>query len=747
MTEELLHTAVRALAGMCDGARTYDDRGYNKIDSAWGKSLASKSFDRWTHKEKFSAHRMLRKYKKQLMGYGIDYDQIPQPMAPQPTACRVMLSNDTIEVRFGYSANLVQQVKLIEGRRYNPDGKFWYLPATPQHAVKAVEFARNFDFDIQEAVHQLADKIDPTIDEPVLPPKNITLTEDSAEIKFPYDPELIEAVKLISGARWNKPKGVWRVPLTADALPDLIEFADERGFVAPIDHLRLLADKLKGMMSESIEASKAADAELTVLGLGGELRPFQKAGVKYAAEKKRLIIGDQMGLGKTVEALATMQYLDAFPALVICPASLKFNWVKEARHWLPGRTLQMLGGDSFGRADADITIINYDRLRDYREYLCCREYQAIVGDESQYLKNPTAQRTIIFEEICNGTIYGRNGKKAARREKEVVGKQIPIRLLLSGTPLMNRPNELISQLQILDRLAEFGGWKSFNRRYCGMFFTRYGIDNSGATNLVELNDLLRARCYLRRTKEEVLKELPPKIRTIVPMEISNRREYERAERDLINWLKVTKGQAKADAAARAEQLVRISALKQLAAKGKMESIKEWVHDFLDTDEKIVLFGWHKEIVGDLAKEFTCRQITGDTPLVVRDQAVREFQEEARAKVLSCNILAGGVGLTLTAASDVGFCELGWNPAQMDQAADRCHRIGQTDTVNEWWFVAKKTIEVDIQSLIEEKRSVVNAATDGIEGQQDVSIMNELIDRLTSGEERRDEDNDWLELPF
>jgi hypothetical protein len=195
---------------------------------------------------------------------------------------------------------------------------------------------------------------------------------------------------------------------------------------------------------------------------------------------------------------------------------------------------------------------------------------------------------------------------------------------------------------------------------------------------------------------------------------------------------------------RAEQLVRISHLKQLAARGKIKAIKDWMDDFLDSEESLVVFAWHKEIVGDIAKQFHCGSITGDTPLAVRDQLVQSFQARD-SHLLACNIQAGGLGLTLTAASNVLFAELGWNPAQMDQAGDRCHRIGQTDSVTEWWFVGRNTIEVDIQQLIEKKRTVVDAATDGIESTEDTSVMNELIGRLTSGK-RETVDVSELEIP-
>ena len=576
------------------------------------------------------------------------------------------------------------------------------------------------------------------IERPVIHPvetaKTVTLTPTAAEIRFPYDPGLVEAVKEIPGRKWEKDIRIWTVPLTTDALIKLQEFCEVYGFNGDTDKVRDLAGKAEMIAAESIEASKASSAEIEVEGLGGTLRPFQKAGVKYAVEKLRVIVGDQMGLGKTIEALATLQYLGAYPALVICPATLKYNWYNETRKWLPGKTIQILGTETVGRADASITIINYDQLKRYRDYLVRRDFKAVICDESHYLKSAKSLRCQYTEEIVNGCIYSRTAKgKLDRRNKEQLRKPIDVRLLLSGTPMLNRPDELVSQLQILDRLREFGGWYGFMQEFCGLSQTHWGMDTSGAKNLKELNNRMRASFYIRRLKSEVLSELPPKQRTIVPTELSNRAEYDRAERDLIAWLRETQGREKADAAARAEQLVRIEALKQLAARGKMAAIKEWVEDFRDTGEKLVIYGWHQEIVKDLAITFHCDAMYGGTPLEKRQLMVEKFQNDPAVKLLVLNVQTGGVGITLTAASNVLFCEQGWNPGTMNQASDRCHRIGQTDNVMEWWFIGRKTIDEPIQKLIEAKRVVVDAATDGVEQTEDVSVLNELVARLRGDE--------------
>lgn len=272
---------------------------------------------------------------------------------------------------------------------------------------------------------------------------------------------------------------------------------------------------------------------------------------------------------------------------------------------------------------------------------------------------------------------------------------------------------------------------------CNGYQDRYGWNLDGAAHLDELHDKLRATCYVRHEKAKVLKELPPKTRALVPMALDNREEYEAAEADVVSFMGRLAAEDKAfrdsiadlpkkeqqeaiakresDAAMkarRAEQLVRFEALKRCAAKGKMAAVKEWVGDFLDSGEKLVLFAWHQDVVNTLADAFNAPSITGATPLDVRQASVDKFQGDPNCKLIVCNIQAGGLGLTLTAASNAAFMEYGWNLATQIQAEDRCHRIGQAEAVNIWNLVGEDTIDEEILALIAQKAEVVDAATDG-----------------------------------
>jgi SNF2 family DNA or RNA helicase len=183
-------------------------------------------------------------------------------------------------------------------------------------------------------------------------------------------------------------------------------------------------------------------------------------------------------------------------------------------------------------------------------------------------------------------------------------------------------------------------------------------------------------------------------------------------------------------AAHAEQLVRIEALKQLAARGKIAAATEWITSFIESGEKLIVFAHHQEIQDELLVLFpSAAVVRGGDDVLIRQANVDRFQTDANCRLIVCSLRAGGVGITLTAASNVCFLELGWTPAEHDQAEDRCHRIGQKESVTAWYILADGTLESEIAALIEEKRSVVNAATDGGKRTTDLSIIDELMSRL------------------
>lgn len=428
-----------------------------------------------------------------------------------------------------------------------------------------------------------------------------------------------------------------------------------------------------------------------------------------------VLIADEMGLGKTVQALAILEATEAYPALIVSPASLRLNWQREARRWLPERSVEIIGGTkaTHGPRWADITVVNYDVLHAWVDAL--PELAAAILDESHYIKNGATARA-----------------RAAIRLSDLMAPGA-VRLCLSGTPIVNAPGEVVTQLRFLHRISDFGGVGAFRRRY------------GSGENLDELNRRLRASCMVRRRKADVLTELPPKRWATVTVEgdASTMRRYRHAEADVVTHLADEARRAAEESGATteearriaweratrvgaAQQLVAIGVLRKLATEAKLEATVSWIGDFMATGKKLVVFAHHRDVVDSLGARFAAGcTITGETSMTDRQRAVDTFQGDPECRVIVCSLKAAGVGLTLTAAGDVLFVEQGWTPADMDQAADRCHRYGQTDSVTAWVMLCADTIDETIAGLITSKRAVVNAATDGAG-----SVLGDLLVAMT-----------------
>jgi superfamily II DNA or RNA helicase len=492
--------------------------------------------------------------------------------------------------------------------------------------------------------------------------------------------------------------GSWAVAVPAD--PALAVHLSE--YVAARPDLRVddrVVEVLEELVAEhdrastTVALSYAEDAELDGLDLGGVLHPFQRAGVRYALERRRTFIADEQGLGKTVQALATVEADDAFPTVVVCPASMKLMWEREAGIWLPNRSVAVLDGRTDATwteeaAGAEIVVLNYDILEAHAERLARLQPRALVLDESHYVKNPGARRT-----------------KAAVRLAEHLPEGA-LRLALTGTPILNRPEELISQLRALGRLRDFGSGARLTRRF------------RAAASDDRLHWNLRAHCYVRRTKQQVLPQLPAKRHDTVPVLLSNENEYRLAERDVVAWLQtlpldLRTLDAKVAAALRAEQLVRLNNLRQLAVRGKLPTALAWISDFLASGEPLVVFAEHVATQHAVLERFPdAAHILGADSTEKRQRAVDAFQQEDGPQLIVCSMKAASQGLTLTRASNVAFLELDWTPARHDQAEDRLHRIGQESAVTAWYLLAPNTIDETMAELLERKRSVIDAVTEG-----------------------------------
>lgn len=430
-----------------------------------------------------------------------------------------------------------------------------------------------------------------------------------------------------------------------------------------------------------------------------------------------VMIADEMGLGKTVQALALIKAIDKYPAVIVCTSSLRKNWEREAQKWLPTVSVEVLYGTNPHAVTSQVLIVGYDVFYAWTKALPVPAI--LVFDESHLLKNGNARRT-----------------QAAIRFADKVHKENGAVVCLTGTPVLNRPSELLTQLRIMNRLSDFGGVQGFKEQY------------KDPKNLVTLNKRLRSVCFLRRKKLDVLKELPPKrwADVLVDGDPAVMREYRKAEQDIVGFLKGRAQELAAESGAStkeakriaweqalraeaAKHLVAVNTLKMLAARAKLSVAEQWIEEFVETGNKLVVFGWHREIVNFVAERFgTTSRVQGGMSDEDKQSAVDAFQTDADVKVISCSLKAAGVGITLTAASDVLFLEQGWTPADQDQASDRCHRIGQEDSVTAWTFICQDTIDEYIADVIARKRGIVDAATDGEKNELDhsTSVLGDVL---------------------
>jgi len=368
--------------------------------------------------------------------------------------------------------------------------------------------------------------------------------------------------------------------------------------------------------------------------------------------------------------------------------------------------------------------------------------------------------------FANGILVSNCKNHAAQRTKAVrkLAEGKTYRVGITGTPVTNRPAELAPILQILGRLADMGGWAHFMKRYCSSRANKFN-PHAGSHHEIELNERMRSSFFLRRTKKDVKLELPPLTRSIIPIPIDNRKEYKFAEDQLIEWVrekakeradrdeklqKLLKNcrpeereaiiseyaDMKADRAMRAEAMIRIGALKDIAVRGKLKAAIQWIDDFLESGEKLVVFATHKHVLDKLIEHFpgaVC--VTSDMGPEERQAAVNAFQSNPEITMLigafgtSAGSSPAGTGLTMTASSNVLFLELGWTKAHHDQAEARVYRMGQEQPCTAHYLTGVDTIEHDILALLDSKGQICALIQDGTEAEASVPLVDLLMEKL------------------
>jgi len=463
---------------------------------------------------------------------------------------------------------------------------------------------------------------------------------------------------------------------------------------------------------------------------------FQIEGIAFLVGHPAALLADEMGLGKTIQAIGLINSVPTIKGvLIVCPASLKLNWRDELHHWIAShrdREITIIEGSTPLRGT--IFVVSYEVLTRRHTEIASRHWDLVIGDESQKIKTRSAQRTRAFTSL-----------KADRK------------LLMTGTPILNRPIELWTTLNYLDP----SHWKSrlaFETRYCsGDRFTRQGEPN-GASNLDELNKRLESTVMKRRRKEDVLTQLPPKTRQVIRLQcpdqqlmadertaceavlrrtqqlqeaveqarlLTDTTEYHRAFLELERWHIMRLGE--------------LSTIRKRTGLAKLPDIILFLETALESGQ-VICFAYHREVLERLHEAFRkCSVLVyGKTPQEERHQNVAQFQNErSDVRLFLGGLTAAGTGITLTRSANVVFAELDWTPANISQAEDRAHRIGQKDNVLVQHLVMDGSIESFIAEKLIWKQTIIDRAIDGrsTTHDMDVDILSEAMLQYTDNQKR------------
>lgn len=429
----------------------------------------------------------------------------------------------------------------------------------------------------------------------------------------------------------------------------------------------------------------------------GELREFQKEGLSFLLANPRTLLADEMGLGKTVQALACLAATKEFPALIVVPPHLLRNWQTEITRFLrlegkPARVCVLTGLKPYQPPEADVYIIHYLLLRGWKQALPQMGFKAVVFDEIQELRH-------------GGTEKYSAASLLAEECERVIG--------LSGTPIYNKGSEIWNVVNILDYHC-LGDWESFTRAWCD------GYGNHLVRNPALLGEHLRREgLILRRTKEEVLAELPPKRRLVQEIDSDDKayRELMRPVMDQLGSLLALHPDAR-ERALLEEQVGRGE--RQATGVAKAPFVAAFVRALEDSGEKVLLFAHHHAVMDIYRRELAAYRpvfITGRESTTQKEEAVARFME---GKTNLCVIsLRAASGLNLQRASCVVFGELDWSPAVHSQAEDRAHRMGQKDSILCYYLVAPQGSDRDMQDAL------------GLKVSQFVALMGDQTPKLSS----------------
>jgi len=614
------------------------------------------------------------------------------------------------------------------------------FPACKWDGVRKGWGVRDTPADLQTAVEALAPfyHFAPLVGElPVVeaPPLAKFSAPDAIILDYPFQPnwkQINAAVKSLGNANFNMQTKVWSIPLNAahqianaveshyaelaQAIRDLPEVAG---------HVEAAAERVS--LSQAVALENETPVRERVALNQGEPFPHQwvAPAMFIAGDQHRLLIADEPGLGKTLQALLCIDAAGLSNTLIVCPANVKYTWLAECEKWYPWHSRQVVkNGKDTIEAGKSFTIINYELLTKREEELKSLDFDCIVFDESHYLKNEKAARTKVSVRLANWpTVKGL--------------------ICLSGTPILNRPAEFYNVLKML-MPGSFANWFDFVKKYAGAYHTGWGWDTAGATNIdksddgvtVPLNHLLRD-LMLRRTYDDegIAESMPDLVQTTVLCELTKaqRATY---DADYDRWMEEYDRLNALGAIPPGYALNLLTALRHLCGQMKVTHAVEWAEDYhKQTGKPLIIFAHHRDIINairsELEKEWRTGSITGEVPSEMRQQLVDEFQA-GDLDFLICSTLAAKEGITLTNADTTLFVEREWVPAWEQQAAHRVRRMSQESSVcHQVILSAQNCIDEHFDKVVSAKAEVVKRALDGdAEERAKGDIVKSLLASLT-----------------
>jgi len=449
--------------------------------------------------------------------------------------------------------------------------------------------------------------------------------------------------------------------------------------------------------------------------------------------KGRCLVANELGTGKSITSLYwAWKYLDEDdpgPIVIVCPAHLKIHWAREAKRHL-NLDVEVLSNRVVPKDKPlptkpnQIYVVNYDVLvphgwktrtlppdNSWIMWLSALKPKLVIMDEGHFAKNIASARTRACKRLVKG---------------------VPHVLVLTGTPLSNKPPDMWSLINIVHPTL-FPSQLDFNIHYTNASRNWYGWEFKGARNLTQLHNALMSTCMIRRRKCDVLDQLPAIQHTIIPIEV-DLREYHAAESNFLGWMEDI-SPTLAKNAASATALTKLNFLKKLCGSLKVEAIIKWALDFLEESEgKLLLGAIHYDVTGPLVQAFgrkSCVLVDGRMNHIKKQEAFDRFNSDPKCRILVGNLDAAGTGWSCPVSSDPTLIELPWVPSSVAQFVGRCHGIGRgipgTNT-HARYLVAEGTVEEDLIELLQTKLDWSSAAVDGLESSE-VDLRSALVSAM------------------